>query len=39
MAGLPPYAGKAIAAGAALFVVVLGRVLAARAAASQPSDQ
>ena len=39
MAGLPSYAGKTIAAGAALFVVVLGRVLAVRSAASQPSDQ
>ena len=38
MATLPDYAGKVIAGGMALFVVVLGRALAARAAA-QPSDQ
>ena len=39
MASLPAYAGKVIAGGMALLVVILGRGLAARAAAAQASDQ
>ena len=39
MATLPAYAGKLVAGVTALFVVVLGRLLAARAAKAQASDQ
>ena len=39
MATLPAYAGKVIAGVTALFVVVLGRLLAARATKAQASDQ
>ena len=39
MATLPDYASKVIAGGMALLVVILGRLLAARAAAAQASDQ
>ena len=39
MATLPAYASKVIAGGMALLVVILGRLLAARAAAAQASDQ
>ena len=39
MSTLPDYAGKVIAGGMALLVVILGRLLAARAAAAQASDQ
>ena len=39
MATLPAFASKVIAGGMALLVVILGRLLAARAAAAQASDQ